>query len=250
MATTKWTQNRLTKLFRRYNKKYWDSSLGEWTIIIKTLKGHVGFCADKEREIWIDVAQHMTDLQVRHTLIHEMAHAADKTGSQIAHGYGFWEQIERLLEQGAPLNVSFPEMPGHTFPLSAVPRKFPLCRAAAERLEKARARQIERITRRKKLDVCEISDEEIIERFACEDAALLKWREVLWYVGTENGLIDVEGKPVSKWAERVIKKGYCKHKRLRSWVLAEERVMAKQNAGRKQALDAGKNETKPMREIE
>jgi len=250
MAKTKWTQNRLTNLFRRYNKNYWNSSLDSWIVGVKKLQDFVGICCRKEKEIWIDIAAHKTDLEVRETLLHEMAHAADKSKSKIAHGYGFWEQIERLLEQGAPLNVSFSEMPSHTFPLSAIPKKFKRCRAVAEKLEKTRERETSRIICQERLMVREISDEDILEEFADYEAGQVVWQVALRKIGLDYGLVDVEGRPVDERAERIIKKGYQKHKYVRSLVLKENRLMASRCAERDQVLDNGATESKPMSEIE
>lgn len=141
MKKTVWTQWRLERLFRRYNAQYWDGKLSAYNVGVGNLSKHgaVGLCDWREGRITVDVAAHDDDRDIRATLLHEMAHAADRSQSRYSHGDGFFAQIEHLLQKGAPITVKMPEMPGHVFPLAAVPEKYPLCRRAAARLEKRRA---------------------------------------------------------------------------------------------------------------
>ncbi|HUN86671.1 MAG TPA: hypothetical protein VMU48_19985 [Terracidiphilus sp.] len=99
-------------------------------------------------------------------MLHEMAHAAAGRCS-VAHGYKFWEQIEGLLAERAPITISCAETPGLQILANAVPRRFPLARKAVERLEARRIRELEELDFDGDEEV--IDEEYLIERF--DDAA-------------------------------------------------------------------------------
>lgn len=206
MKKTNWSPARLIQLFQRYNSRYWKGKLSRYVVKIGDLsdRGAIGLCLFIEHEIVVDVAAHSNDAEIRSTLLHEMAHAADKSTSRYAHGDGFFEQIEHLLRQKAPISLTMAEMPGHKFPLAAVPKKFPLCRKAAVTLEGNRNRRLNRVLN--ECIVIEETDGDVVRRF--EDAAMeLTWKTAKSIIGRENGLIDIGGRATSAWAERVLKRG-------------------------------------------
>jgi hypothetical protein len=231
---TRWNTQRLNRLFKRYNRRYWGGKLPDLRVVNRKLVACVGEYVRKEQEILVDVSAHPNDREVRSTLLHEMAHAGNRSGSWIAHGYGFWAQIENLLRQRAPIRVGFPEMPQHKFPLSAIPRRFARCRKEAEKLERKRSRDVEREINGKAMPIQDLTNREIAIEF--EDAAWegATWTTALWTLGTSYGLIDLEGKPASAWARRVIKRCRTAHRRGRRIMLASKRASARFASARRQ----------------
>lgn len=205
---TRWTRTRLARLFARYNRRYWRGRLPSYAVVAGRLDGCVGLCDRGDRKITIDVRAHLSDSAIRDTLLHEMAHAADTTGSPVCHGRGFWAQVERLLHQGAPITVGHPEMPGIPPWVKSVPREFRLCRAALRRLAAATARRIPKDT-----PVFDIDEGYILGMF--EDAAAidgLDWEDALLAVGGENGLLDIDLNPLrTGWAAEVLRKARRAH---------------------------------------
>lgn len=135
-----WTDKRLGKLFRRYNRRYWSGKLSAYSAVVGRSKVNgaecYGLCERQQHQITINVALHESDLEIRATLLHEMAHAASERG----HGYDFWGEIERLLWQRAPVRITVAEAPNQQIFAEVVPRMFPLTRKKMERLEAIRAR--------------------------------------------------------------------------------------------------------------
>lgn len=205
---TKWTQARLEKLFARYNRRYWRGRLPSYSVAPGRLDGSVGLCDRAERRITIDLRAHPSDAAVRDTLLHEIAHAADTTGNPVAHGRGFWAQVERLLRQGAPINVGHSELPGIPPLVDSVPREFHLCRAALQKLAAVTMRSIPQDT-----PVSDIDEREILVAFS--DAAALDgmdWAAALRAVGGKNGLLDVDLRPQqTAWVTRVLRKARRAH---------------------------------------
>ena len=82
------------------------------------------------RVIRIDPADHASDRELCATVLHEMAHVV---AGQSAHGVRFWEQVEYLLEQGAPLMLKTGELSGCGATLEVpIPERFVLARQAFE----------------------------------------------------------------------------------------------------------------------
>ncbi len=112
MKTT-WTQARLQRLFERYDRRYWRGKLSRvYAVEIADLSKnrHLGICYRKTRKIVLDITAHSKDREIRATLLHEMAHAADKSKSRHDHGDGFLAQIEYLLRKRAPITLQMPEL--------------------------------------------------------------------------------------------------------------------------------------------
>lgn len=223
-----WTETRLQRLYRRYNRRYWSDKLPRYRVEIakpKAPQQWAGFCDSKQRTILIDISTHQSDLDVRRTLLHEMAHAAAGRKERTAHGYRFWSQLERLLRLRAPISVGFPEAPAHQILVDIVPKRFPLARRLMEKLEVRRQRKLDRKVARDNLPTHEISDEEIIlELSEPQEAAAQPWRTMLWAGGAEYGLIDVAGRPTSRWAGRILKKAKKAHQRNRRSFLRGEKL--------------------------
>ena len=101
----KWANERLRKLFRRYNRMYWDGKLSRFRVC---LGDHVsdeskydssGRCYHRLKKIEIDPRK---TNDVQSTLLHEMAHAA--TGERAGHGPKWEKEIVRLIGLGAPIH--------------------------------------------------------------------------------------------------------------------------------------------------
>lgn len=102
MKRTSWTTERLQHLFERYNAKYWKGKLPRYRVINSKKifdLAREGLCDRRAHKLFINVASHYTDLQVRQTLLHEMAHAATKGG----HGKHWLAEMERIKRLGAPI---------------------------------------------------------------------------------------------------------------------------------------------------
>ena len=97
---TVWTERRLQRLFKRYNKRFWQGGLDNWTVDTDEshCEGLYGHCDGKGRTIHVRVSAHTSDRSVRATLVHEMAHAATNGD----HGTQWRREIERLKAAGAP----------------------------------------------------------------------------------------------------------------------------------------------------
>ena len=215
---TAWTNERLRRLYRRYNRRFWGGKLPDFSIRLGTVGKLFGQCDGKKKVITINVGLHPSDREIRSTILHEMCHAAADGGKRPqGHGYPFWAQIEHLLRQRAPITVGFPETPGLTILANAVPRRFPLARRAMARVERQRAHAVERYARTHQLTTHKVGVKEILGYF--EEAVTvegLNWRQSLRAIGTECGLIDVGGNSTSEWAAGVIaqtRKAYRRQRR-------------------------------------
>lgn len=217
-----WTHQRVERLFAHYKKKYWRSRLLHFKIKIADLKGVLGQCWTKERRIVLNVEAHKSDREIRGTLLHEMCHAATRT-REGEHGYGFWQQVERLLRQNAPIAVTGSEPPVHRTYANAIPRRFPLAREAMRKVKAQRARKVE--AQFKQDNVKTITPEMIIGDF--RDAALATTcKPAKYFIGIKHGLLDVGGKPGSRWAARILREGRKAFQRRRRELLADRKFQA------------------------
>jgi hypothetical protein len=111
-----------------------------------------------------------------------------------------------LLRQGAPIDIAYPEAPGFSFIELAVPRRFPLARRAAEEAGRVRSREVEAYFKKHPADGEIDAYDEAIGRF--NDAALeMTWKRAFWSIGSESGLIDIDGKAVSRKAAHILAEG-------------------------------------------
>jgi SprT-like family len=213
---TRWTQRRLEILFQEYNAQYFNGRLKNWGVAIGSLDKHkaIGLCESAWKQLHIDTdriqiaaeSSASADDEVRSTLLHEMAHAAAR---RMGHGYEFWEQIEKLLRQGAPVTLDSPEAPSSINFTDIIPKKFPLSRKAMEELEIQRARKVEQYAEKNHLKTQVVTDEHIITSFV--DAAFsmpfASEVDVVSAVAERYGLFDISGKPKNSWAANIIVHG-------------------------------------------
>jgi|HubBroStandDraft_6_1064221.scaffolds.fasta_scaffold204096_2 hypothetical protein len=224
-----WSDERLRKLFDHYNRLYWRGQLSGYRVVLADLSKERawGHCEWKKKIIRID--QHSP--QLRGTLLHEMAHAASRSG----HTVPFFAQLERLLKRGAPVTVEASEAGDVEILSDVVPKRFPLLRAKMQRAEKRRASQVLRFAREKKLKTYTMTDDMIARRFA--NAAMeMTWKPALVSVGLQHGLTDESGRPLNAWARRVIRAGRRAYRRARRDYLEYEhrcRQLAEMNEGRR-----------------
>jgi SprT-like family len=198
---TDWDGQKLQQLFHVNQMVYWDGQLQDFEVADRPLEDCLGRCDRSRRRITIDVGQHDFDHEIQATLLHEMAHAACDRGELLSHGYGFWRELERLLELGAPVAIGFAEMPHIRSPINAVPERFPLCRMAAQDFAKS------------DVNACSAHEPLKVESFDKEEARRIiheagirrmPWRFVGWYIGSRWNLLDVGGYPVNADAERIL----------------------------------------------
>lgn len=69
---TAWTDDRLNRLFERYNRRFWGNRLRKVKVRIAHLDGCCGLY--RKATIFVDVKKHPTDQEIRSTLLHEMCH--------------------------------------------------------------------------------------------------------------------------------------------------------------------------------
>lgn len=217
MRKTAWSQKRLERLFHRYNRRFWAEKLKGYSITITKLHGPLGKCDDTKKRILVDSEAHHSDKDIRSTLLHEMAHAAAGLGS-LTHGSHFWEQIERLLQKGAPIRVSSSEAGGLNLVPGVVPAKFPLARKALQKARIMEERMMRHIKKQGEFGgEFDIDEDYIIGRFI--DAAMSPKigspEEASLVIGGELGLINIDGKPVDSWAARALAKGKKVYERQR-----------------------------------
>jgi hypothetical protein len=222
-ALTEWSPERLNRLFKRYRDRFWPGRLRRYHVQIAPLDDAHGECDWRSsRKITIDVASHRNDWHVRTTLLHEMCHAAAPGG----HHSKFFAEIERLLEAGAPVQVSVAET-GGPFNCDAIPERFPLAR---QRFRITQAKATKALLRgfSPKAQIRQITYEDICREI--EDAALLEgltWR-VLWpVVANEHGLLDVDGKPAPSISEQQVRAFRRAYRRGRRNWLEEQRAQAR-----------------------
>jgi hypothetical protein len=214
-----WNDERLRKLFDRYNQLYWRGTLSGYRVEMADLSKERawGICEWKTKTIRID-PRHRNSLSIRGTLLHEMAHAASRSG----HTVPFFAQLERLLKRGAPVKVDAAEAGNVTILNDVVPKRFPLLRARMQHAENHRARRLLKYTREKKLETHTVTDDMIVLEF--RDAAMeVTWKQALLFLGREYGLTDEGGRPVNAWARRVVRDGQRAYRRARRDHLEHER---------------------------
>jgi hypothetical protein len=220
---TTWTNDRLERLLARYNHRFFAGRLSHYRVRISSLPGGCqGRCDKATRRIHIDIAKLASDQEVRRTLLHEMAHAAAK---RIGHGWEFFEQVERLLEQGAPIRIDVRDAHYAKVFHNVVPARFPLASKAMQRVEASRKRAVEPALRQLKAqgEQVEIVDDDYVCASFKDAAMTCTWKRALVAVGIEFGLTDDLGLPLDKRAARMIAKGRRAFNAARRDVLQEER---------------------------
>jgi hypothetical protein len=197
-SKTNWTDQRLQRLFEHYNQIHWRGKLSGYRVVLTHLDC-MGMCEWNKRLIEVDPDRHTSDRELRSTVLHEMSHAASKSG----HTIPFFAQLERLIRQGAPITVSNSEAGTAKILSDVVPKQFPLLRTKMQHAEKHRARSLEKLIREKKLKTYTMTDEMILMEF--KDAAMeVTWKKALHYFGPEYGLTDECGRPVNARARRLL----------------------------------------------
>jgi hypothetical protein len=210
---TQWSDARLGRLFDRYNRVHWSGHLPAYRVRIASFEKEqrLGQCDWKKRLIEIDTEAHASDRKIHATLLHEMVHAATRTG----HGLKFFAQMERLLQRGVLATIQTGDAGGVSSYADLVPRRFRLLRQRMERLEKQRVKPIERLIARSKAPARLITGDQIAKEFGELEIAELTWKKALRVVGLEYHLTDDTGRPLNAWARRWVAKGKNVHARAR-----------------------------------
>ena len=231
LKTEMWTEPRLQLLFTRYNRRFWRGLLPTARVRIAELVDCYREWDEERSEISIDIKRHPNDREVRSTLLHEMVHVVAGEG----HGSKFWFQIERLLGQKAPVTISFPETGGLKILKDAVPGRFPLARRALNAAHERQQRELEKAARTYResgFDDEIMTDKDVASEFGECDAAALPWKRALWIVGSNFGLLNVDGRPKNRWAANTIEKGRKIHRQARREVLETRRIKTEFSAQR------------------
>ena len=224
-----WTEQRLRRLFDRYNRRFWRNRLRGVRISITSLE-HLGEWDPKQREIRIDVDRHKgNDREIRSTLLHEICHVV-ATGP--GHNSKFWAEIERLLRRKAPISVGFPETDGLQLIENAVPRRFPLARLLMNKVYRQQQRDLETEARKSGMPDLVVTDEDLIREFADSEIACHPWKRALRVVGSRYGLLDVDGKPKDKRSVRIITSARKEHNKARRELLESNRIKQLWKRGR------------------
>ena len=232
---TKWTEKRFKKLFDRYNRIYWHGRIPSYVIKIRARAEFMGLCDRSNRTIYVNIHSHHSDKEIRHTLLHEMAHAA---ASRDGHGHEFFAQLENLLRKGAQMKVGWTEAHYARTLANVVPARFPLARKAMARVEKARARAVYREVRENNLQIHDVSHDEIVRNFADAAFDCLTWKQVLHAVGIRWSLIDDMGRPLDSRSTKIIERGKKAFRQNRRFYLEEQRIRATFEAtGHEQTID-------------
>jgi hypothetical protein len=217
---TRWTDQRLDRLFRRYNRLYWSGRLQSYSLRVEEPNSdYLGLCDDKKRTILI-VVKGRSDRAIRSTVLHEMCHAAAPRPEN--HGYAFWKQVEMLLRKRAPITIKNAEAPSISLLGGSIPARFPLSRKLVERLERRRQRLVMRMLEGTTSGIV-ISKRNIIEEFG-DEASSFPWQKARLLLGHEYGLLDVGGNPKNKWATRIIEQGRKVHTKARREYLFDEKL--------------------------
>ncbi len=95
MRKSTWTDERLTRLFERYNKRFWSGKLPTYRVVVTTSRTG-GLCDRRKRQILMNVESFRSDSEIRRMLLHEMAHII-----ALGHGKLFQRELERLIRAGA-----------------------------------------------------------------------------------------------------------------------------------------------------
>ena len=205
-----WSEERLERMFERYNRKYWNGQLPAYGLVISVMTHALGRCDSKRRIIRIDVEAHKSDREIRSTVLHEMAHAAGSLRGSRGHDTKFFAQLEMLLRRKALIGIDEPESGGVLVPANLIPSRFPLLKRKIDKLEARRVRAIEKYTAEHNLPIQSITEEDIIRNF--EDVAPeLPWKQAVIAVGLEHGLVDEIGRPLTRLSRRILDKAQPRH---------------------------------------
>lgn len=197
-----WSEKRLAALFDRYNRRFWNMRLPRWPVRDASLKGAWGQIVVAERVIRIDVTANRTDVNVRSTLLHEMAHLAgyDLEGGKVGHNSAFFTHVERLLKLGAPIRVSSAENQ-RRLDLDSVPRRFRRCRAAMRSEYDEAARWREKSATAAAARGAAITTLDLSEDFYELGKNGIRWPNALLTLDTSFGLLDIDDKPLPRFAK-------------------------------------------------
>ena len=132
MTLSTWTNRRLADLYEDYRARYWSNQpvLSSYRIE-RGAPGRTRRGWDPDaRVIRIDPADHASDRDLCATVLHEMAHIVV---GESGHSARFWEQVEYLLERGAPLMPEAGELSECGAILEVpIPERFVLARQTFE----------------------------------------------------------------------------------------------------------------------
>ena len=219
-----WTDARLTRLVERYRNLYWPRSrrLRRYRIQrSELLEGAQGRCDATNHVLHVNVLAHVSDPEVRATVLHEMIHAVVDTADHAqGHGASFWTQLERLLVCRAPVTVGFPELGESGSHPGIIPVRFRHCRRLFRRTHERHQQDLKRTFKDKTIIGILPRDTES----ASHDAALegLTWSAIWQHLAHEHGFIDLDGR-LLPWARKHRVAARAGYLRGRQFFLEEKR---------------------------
>lgn len=208
---SEWSDERLNALFRTYRDRYWPGRLRGYRVSVRTLDSAHGQCDTASKSIWIDVARHTTDYEVRSTLMHEMAHAAAGPRSR-GHDSRFFAELEHLIRSGARLSIDLAENENRP-DISSVPDRFPLSKKTLTRAYTRLRRSIAG-SPDEQID----ASEELINAFENLGADGITWRKALRLAGHQFGLLDVDDRVLASEQAKIprLRRAYRRGVKLRA----------------------------------
>jgi hypothetical protein len=220
----RWTDVRLQNLFSHYNRRFWKGKLRAFDVVLDDSMTHCWGEIDFDtKRIRIKTAG-QSDRKVRSTVLHEMAHlAARRPGG---HNSAFFEQLENLLRQKAPLLMDMPENQNRPI-LESAPKRFKRCRSALNHAYRRWHRSMERELSKLENVPGESLESAIIRDFEGAGIDDVKWAAARALIGDEYGLLDIDGKPLGPKEEQLINKGKRVFRRKRDSLLERRRLKKK-----------------------
>lgn len=201
-----WTADRIKRLFDEYNERFWDGRLPNYRISTQRFsRAFYGKCNWRRHVIKINTTHIESYEKLRHTLLHEMAHAGNRSrggrgaGHGAGHGVGFVEQLEMLLRKRAPFRLDASDVRGYLRLVLEIPKRFPLCRKAVRRLQARSSGSGSTIP-----DSYEELSKAVFKRLRQKLRRGGRWEPALQAVIKEFGLEDMDGWPMSMGTARLV----------------------------------------------
>jgi len=213
-----WTERRLQRLYQRYNRRYWRGELCSFKVEIEACRRSRGFTHHLTRRIVVDVDGPWLDDDIRLTLLHEMVHVA--VPDSPSHGLGFWLEVDRLLQKGAPAELVLPISPWFRAILGtqASPTQLYYCKRAVRKVEAAR----KRLRQWEEQSDLEGKHRKIIAQFRTL-APEATWTRALARIGQRTDLVDEYGKPRGGPKAKVLALVKKRFQEERRWQLRRQR---------------------------
>lgn len=194
---SEWSDLRLSRLATRYNRRYFEGRVRNYTFTIGELRsGLLGLTDDRALTVTIDPTKHKNDRDIRSTLLHEMAHVTAATSAEPRdpHDSNFLAEIERLLALGAPVSVDCTEA-GRAVTIAAIPAHFVRVRRRLKRAFEREQSSILALQVDGAIADMDVQIEDEFHNLGLEGDE--PWDVALAILGPQYGLTDVDGVPLA-----------------------------------------------------